>query len=103
GLNFHHNLVAIDGPGKMARFTRTAPDGASETVETHFDMIHVCPPQLAPDFVRASPIADGAGWIDVDPATLRHTRYANIYGLGDAASTPNAKTAAAARKQAPVV
>jgi sulfide:quinone oxidoreductase len=63
----------------------------------------VVPPQLAPDFVRASPLADAAGWIDVDPATLRHKRYPNIFGLGDAASTANAKTAAAARKQAPVV
>ena len=66
-------------------------------------MIHVVPPQIAPDFVRSSPLADSAGWSDVDQATLRHKRYPNIYGLGDAANTPNAKTAAAARKQAPVV
>jgi len=102
-LNFHHNLVAIDGPAQRAWFKKTGPDGATETVETEFDMIHVCPPQLAPDFIRASPLADGAGWVDVDHATLRHKRYPNIYGLGDAACTPNAKTAAAARKQAPVV
>lgn len=102
-LNFNHNLVAIDGPAKKAYFKRTQPDGPSETVEASFDMIHVCPPQLAPDFVRASPLADSAGWLDVDPGTLRHKRYPNIFGLGDAASTPNAKTAAAARKQAPVV
>jgi sulfide:quinone oxidoreductase len=66
-------------------------------------MIHVCPPQTAPDFVRASPLADAAGWIDIDQGTLRHKRYQNIFALGDAGSTPNAKTAAAARKQAPVV
>lgn len=102
-LNFNTNLVAIDGPAKKAYFKHTGPDGSAKTIEERFDMIHVCPPQVAPDFVRASPLADGAGWIDVDPTTLRHRRYANIYGLGDAASTPNAKTAAAARKQAPVV
>jgi sulfide:quinone oxidoreductase len=66
-------------------------------------MIHVCPPQKAPDFVRASPLADAAGWVDIDHTTLRHKRFANIYGLGDATCTPNAKTAASARKQAPVV
>jgi len=102
-LKFTHNLVAIDGPGRKAYFKRTAPDAPAETVEAAFDMIHVCPPQLAPDFVRASPLADAAGWVEVDQATLRHKRYANIFGLGDASSTPNAKTAAAARKQAPVV
>ena len=61
------------------------------------------PPQKAPDFIRVSPLADAAGWVDIDPATLRHKQFANIYGLGDAGNSPNAKTAAAARKQAPVV
>ncbi len=102
-LKFNHTLSAIDGPGKRAYIKRTGPDGASEQIEDRFDMIHVVPPQIAPDFVRSSPLADSAGWIDVDQATLRHKRYPNIYGLGDAANTPNAKTAAAARKQAPVV
>ena len=102
-LNFNHTLTAVDGPARKAWFKKTASDGTSETVEASFDMMHVCPPQMAPDFVRASPLADAAGWVDVDPATLRHKTYPNIYSLGDAASTPNAKTAAAARKQAPVV
>ena len=102
-LKFGSNLVAVDGPAKQARFVKAMPDGSKETVETSFDMIHVCPPQVAPDFVRASPLSDAAGWFDVDPATLRHKKYENIYGLGDVTNTPNAKTAAAARKQAPVV
>ncbi|MGK8202667.1 TIGR01244 family sulfur transferase [Burkholderia cenocepacia] len=103
GLSFGHNLVAIDGPARRATFVRTLPEGGTETVVRNFDMIHVVPPQKAPDFVRASPLADAAGWIDVDPATLRHRRFADIFALGDATSTTNAKTAAAARKQAPVV
>ncbi len=97
------NLKAIDGPARKAWFTVKDADGAIETVEKSFDMIHVCPPQTAPDFVRRSPLADKAGWIEVSPETLQHVRYGNIFGLGDACSAPNAKTAAAARKQAPVV
>ena len=53
--------------------------------------------------MRVSPLADAAGWVDVDPASLRHKTYANVFGLGDVTNTSNAKTAAAARKQAPVV
>jgi sulfide:quinone oxidoreductase len=102
-LNFHHNLVAINGAAKRAWFTKSAPDQPVETVEVPFDMIHVTPPQCAPDFIRVGPLADAAGWVDVDQGTLRHRAYANVYSLGDASSTPNAKTAAAARKQAPVV
>ena len=102
-LNFNHNLVRIDGPAKRAWFSRTAADGTKDMVETSFDMIHVTPPQRAPDFIRVSPIADAAGWVEVDQATLRHRRFPDIYGLGDACNAPNAKTAAAARKQAPIV
>ncbi|WP_322039262.1 TIGR01244 family sulfur transferase [Burkholderia diffusa] len=102
-LSFGHNLVAIDGSARRATFRRALPDGGTETVERAFDMIHVVPPQKAPDFVRASPLADAAGWIDVDPATLRHKQFADIFALGDVTNTTNAKTAAAARKQAPVV
>lgn len=102
-LKFSHRLVAVDGPGKRATFIRSQPDGSSDTVEQSFDMLHVVPPQIAPDFIRSSPLADAAGWVDVDPATLRHRQFANVHGLGDATNTSNAKTAAAARKQAPVV
>ena len=102
-LHFMHNLTRIDGEKKTAWFTRTDADGNKETVETNFDMIHVVPPQTAPDFIRVSPLADEAGWVDVDQNTLRHKSFDNIWALGDVMNAPNAKTAAAARKQAPVV
>lgn len=102
-LNFSENLVAIDGPSKTAVFDVAKPDQTVERKEVDFDMIHVVPPQSAPDFIAVSPLADAAGWVDVDQATLRHTQYENIWSLGDVMNAPNAKTAAAARKQAPVV
>ena len=102
-LNFGENLVAIDGPSRKATFAKAGPDGAKTLVTREFDMIHVVPPQKAPDFIRVSPLADAAGWVDVDPATLRHKQYENVFALGDVGNMSNAKTAAAARKQAPVV
>ena len=102
-LNFFHNLVAIDGPGKTATFKVSKPETEPTEVTMAFDMIHVVPPQVAPDFIRVSPLADAAGWVDVDQATLRHKSYDNIWSLGDVMNAPNAKTAAAARMQAPVV
>ena len=102
-LNFGHRLVRIDGDSKTAWFETTDAAGETKTVETGFDMIHVCPPQCAPDFVRESELADAAGWVDVDQNTLRHKQFENIWGLGDAMNAPNAKTAAAARMQAPIV
>ncbi|MEE9314132.1 MAG: FAD/NAD(P)-binding oxidoreductase [Rhizobiaceae bacterium] len=102
-LQFMHNLTKIDGKAKKAWFTKTDADGKKTTVETTFDMIHVCPPQVAPDFVRSSPLANDAGWVDVDQHTLKSTKFANVWSLGDVMSAPNAKTAAAARMQAPIV
>ncbi|MEJ8810470.1 TIGR01244 family sulfur transferase [Variovorax ureilyticus] len=103
GLNFGQTLVSVDGPSRKACFSQANADGTKQLVTREFDMIHVAPPQKAPDFVRVGPLADAAGWVDIDPATLRHKTFANIFALGDAGNTSNAKTAAAARKQAPVV
>jgi sulfide:quinone oxidoreductase len=102
-LAFSSNLRAIDGPAQKAWFDVKDAEGKVTRVEKAFDMIHVCPPQCAPDVVRNSPLADAAGWVEVDKDTLQHVRFANVFGLGDAASAPNAKTAAAVRKQAPTV
>lgn len=102
-LAFGSDLRAVDGAAKKAWFDVKAADNTTKRVEKSFDMIHVCPPQIAPDFVRNSPLADKAGWVEVNQETLQHPRYGNVFGLGDACSAPNAKTAAAVRKQAPVV
>ncbi|MCV6585340.1 MAG: bifunctional protein tyrosine phosphatase family protein/NAD(P)/FAD-dependent oxidoreductase [Marinibacterium sp.] len=102
-LNYFHNLVAVDGPARTATFDVAAPDQDPRRIKMDFDMMHVCPPQTAPDFIRVSPLADAAGWVDVDQVTLRHKSFDNIWSLGDVMNAPNAKTAAAARKQAPVV
>lgn len=102
-LQLGYRLVAVDGAARTATFINSGKDGNEELVTMPFDMLHVVPPQTAPDFVRVSPLADVAGWVDVDPSSLRHKVYPNIFALGDCANTTNAKTAAAVRKQAPVV
>jgi sulfide:quinone oxidoreductase len=66
-------------------------------------MIHVTPAQSAPDFIRHSPLANEAGWVNVHKHTLQHIRYSNVFALGDASSLPTSKTGAAIRKQAPVL
>lgn len=101
--NFNNNLVAIDGASKTATFEVTDSEGNKTRVDKKFDMIHVTPPQSAPDFIKNSPLANATGWVDVHDKTLQHNKYPNVFGLGDAASTGNAKTAAAIRKQVPVL
>lgn len=102
-VNYKHTLKAVDGKARKAIFAVMGPDGALPDVVRDFTMLHVTPPQSAPDFVKRSPLANAAGWVEVDAATLRHPRFSNVTALGDAAGTTNAKTAAAVRLQAPVV
>jgi sulfide:quinone oxidoreductase len=98
GVNLGSNLVAVDGPGQKATF-RTVE--GERTLD--FDMLHVCPPQKGNPVVAASALADAVGYAEVDQFSMQHVRFPNVFALGDGCSTPNAKTAAAVRQQAPVV
>ncbi|MBJ2268667.1 NAD(P)/FAD-dependent oxidoreductase [Pseudomonas sp. MF6772] len=102
-LAFNSNLIKVDGPARKAWFEVKDAEGNVSVEEKSFDMLHVVPPQVAPDFIRHSPLADAAGWCEVDPHSLQQVRYPHIFALGDVCSTSNAKTAAAVRKQIVVV
>lgn len=97
---FNHDLVEIRAEEKLAVFRQL---DTNNEVTVEYDMIHVTPPMSAPAFIAKSPLADAAGWVDVDKHTLRHSRFENIFALGDCSNLPTSKTGAAIRKQAPVV
>lgn len=100
---FQHNLIAVNGEAKQATFEVVGGDKEGQKVTLDFDMLHVTPPQNPPEVISASPLANQAGYVDVHQHSMQHTQYKNVFALGDAGSTPNSKTAAAIRKQAPVV
>lgn len=95
---FGHDLVEVDG--NTAVFAR--PDG-KDKVRRPFDLMHVVPKMGAHAFVKNSALANEAGFVDVDDATLRHKKFANVWSAGDASSLPTSKTAAAITAQAPVL
>jgi sulfide:quinone oxidoreductase len=37
-------------------------------------------------------LADSTGYLDVDPYTLQHKKYSNIFGLGDVTNVPTTKS-----------
>ncbi len=102
-LNFMQRLDEIDAANKRAKFVGIGEQNKDVVTWVEYDMIHVVPPQSAPDFVRNSTLANAAGWVDVDKNTLQHVRYANVFSLGDSSNLPTSKTGAAIRKQAPVL
>ena len=102
-LNFLEKLEEIDGANKRARFVGFGEHNKGIETWVDYDMIHVTPPQSSPDFIKSSPLANAAGWVDVDKHTLQHPKFKNIFTLGDASGLPTSKTGAAIRKQAPVL
>ncbi|MFQ3633917.1 FAD/NAD(P)-binding oxidoreductase [Roseiflexus sp.] len=97
---FQHELVEINHRQKEAVF-KNLTNG--EHVTVRYDMIHVTPPMSSPDVIKQSTLAAPTGWVEVDQFSLQHTRYPNVFALGDCSSLPTSKTGAAIRKQAPVV
>lgn len=97
---FRHNLVEIRSASKEAIYRHM---DTNDEIVIKYDMIHVTPPMSAPDFVSGSELAGEGGWVEVDKHSLQHTRFSNVFGLGDASSLPTSKTGAAVRKQAPVL
>lgn len=131
-VRFFHKLVKVDADKKIAWYEIdkdltaggcvTIADGDEASLDKdiqynykdvkvtrdgdrygiHFDMMHLAPPQSAPDFIKNSPLATETGWVSVDSKTTQHTKYPNIFSLGDVSNLPTSKTGAAIRKQVPV-
>ena len=104
-----HTPVKIDPENKIVYFKKKntdaqeGEDGADEMIEMPFDLLHLAPPQTAPAFIQNSELANEQGWLDVNIHSLQHNKFDNVFGVGDVAGLPTAKTGAAIRKQAPVV
>lgn len=113
GVDFRpfNDPVKIDADRKIAYFKNIRPKeddasdsaAAEELIEVEFDLLHLAPPQVAPAFIKASGLANADGWMEVDINSMQHAKYPNIFGIGDAAALPTAKTGAAIRKQVPVM
>lgn len=132
-VRFYHKLVEVDADKKIAWYevTKDLDTGGcvvisgnkDEIIDSEiqynykdvdtivdgnrygikYDMLHLAPPQTAPKFIQNSPLVNDAKWLDVDHQTMLHNKFSNIFGLGDVAALPTAKTGAAIRKQAPIV
>ncbi|MCP9888492.1 NAD(P)/FAD-dependent oxidoreductase [Cyanobium sp. ATX 6A2] len=99
---YNHVLTAVRADKKEAVFKVTEGESSREEV-IPYNLLHVTPPMAAPDVVAESPLANGAGFVEVDQFSLQHVRFANVFSLGDVSGMPNSKTAAAVRGQAPVL
>jgi sulfide:quinone oxidoreductase len=113
-LRFGHQLESIDYKNKIAWYKLGDNQGEHGTLNAKiikengrigipYDLLHTAPPATAPQFLKDAGLCNDEGWLNVDKFTLQHKGFKNIFGIGDAAALPTAKTGAAIRKQVPVM
>lgn len=107
----------LDGYGVEVRYSREvrSVDATSRTLtighgddeETlSYDVLHAVPPQRAPEWIAGSGLADPDdphGFVDVDPETLQHRRFPDVWSLGDSARVATRPSGGAIRPQAKVL
>lgn len=102
-LRCNSELTSVDAAAQTALIRDTS---TGTTEELRYDVLNAVPPQSAPDWLKATDLpapGDTGGFVEVDPQTLRHVRFPNIWSLGDAAATTNSKSGGALRKQTTVL
>ena len=102
-VRYSTELESVDPDARTVQLTH-APTGATEKLG--YSVLHAVPPQSAPDWLKATDLpapGNTGGFVEVDPLLLRHTRFPNVWSLGDAASTLNSKSGAALRMQTKVL
>jgi sulfide:quinone oxidoreductase len=81
GVVFHpqHKLTKVDAAARELAF-----DGKESF---RYDLLVAIPPHRGPPIAREAGLANEAGWIPVDRATLQ-TKHDNVFALGDATAIP---------------
>ena len=113
-LRFGHQLKKIDPVKKIAWYALgdNNKEHNHKPAKTHkedglvgieFDFLHTAPPSVAPEFIQNSVLSNEGGWMTVDHKSMQNPDFSNVFGLGDVAALPTAKTGAAIRKQVPIV
>ncbi len=81
GIHFHplHKLISVSPQGRELIFEGKERAG--------YDLLAAIPPHRGPSIIREAGLANEAGWIPVDRATLA-ARNENVYAIGDVAAVP---------------
>lgn len=100
-VNLRHNLIEVRADKQEAVFENLDKPGETKVFE--YEMLHVTPPMGPNLVIKGSPLADPAGWLDVNRDNLQHNRYPNVFGIGDCTNLPTSKTAAAVAAQSAIL
>jgi sulfide:quinone oxidoreductase len=79
GISFHplHKLTSVDVQKNLLFFEGKEP--------VSYTLLIAIPPHRAPSIVREAGLANEAGWVPVDRATLK-TQFESVFAIGDVTS-----------------
>ncbi|CAK6961567.1 Hypothetical predicted protein [Scomber scombrus] len=100
-VNLRQNLIEVRADKQEAVFENLDKPGETQVLE--YEMLHVTPPMGPNLVVKSSPLADEAGWLDVNKDNLQHKKYPNVFGIGDCTNLPTIRTAAAVAAQSAIL
>ncbi len=91
GIEVHLQSEMTELQSEERRLIATDHAGAGAKFDLDYDLLHVVPPQSAPELVKRSPLAsaEDGGYVEVDRHTLQHVRWPNVFSLGDAVEPPH--------------
>lgn len=95
-INPKTNLVEVKADKKEAVFENL---DTKERTTLPYSFMHVTPPMSTPDALKNSALVNEAGYVTVNKYTLQHTKFPNVFSIGDNTDIPTSKTAAAVASQ----
>jgi sulfide:quinone oxidoreductase len=96
--HFRHDLVEVRPASKEAVF-KNLDDGKELVLK--YEMLHVVPPQSAPDVIKKSELAVEGNWVSVHKHTLQHVKFPNVFSSGTAALCPTRAPAPPSARRRP--
>lgn len=93
----------VDRVDATAQTLQVSGPGGSTTL--NYDFWHMTPAHKAQPWIESAGLssAEAAGYVDVDPLTLRHRRIPSVWACGDTAETGASRSGGALREQTEVL
>lgn len=91
GINVEYGLklVQVKKETKTAIFQNIK---TGETTERPYNSFYALAEAKTDPILSDAGLADAKGYLDVNPYTLQHTKYSNIFGLGDVTNVQTTRT-----------
>jgi len=67
-------------------------DKSGQLIEKPYGHFYSLMPTTTHSLIAEAGLADSTGFLDVNPETLQHTKYDNIFGLGDVTNVQTTKS-----------